>query len=389
MRGANCNQFQWVRVTGVNNNTNLTIFPGVYMTNYQAVLFPQILFNGQHNPAAMIGVEDMTLNLLHIGNSAPGIDFDSSINCWVRNVETTNSWYAGVRFLYSEHGQVEGCYFHDTATGGAAESYGVDPNASSDVLIENNIFNKITAPILFDAGASGCVAGYNYCTNMIYSISPGWLALSFNTHGAHPTMNLFEGNIGTGVSFDIIHGSSSHNAVFRNQLYGYATNLNNYTANFYINNTYCASIMTSNRNMTLIGNVLGTDGYHTNYEVAATTYPTNYGNIQSICLLGFFGNYGGTNNADPLAVTSLLCDGNYDYATHSTQWDINGAATLPASLYLTSQPSWWNNSVPWPAIGSDLTPMVSKLPAQLWLETMLNNSLSTLSPPKGLNVFQP
>jgi len=372
INGRECNQLQWMTVTGVDSSgTNLTVWPGVYMTNYQAVLYPQVL--RQPGRVSMIGVEDMTLNLV-----SGGIDFDNSYNCWVRNVETTNSGYAGVRFLYSAHGQVEGCYIHDVAGGGAAESYGVDPNGSSDILIQNNIFYKITAPLLLDSGSSGCVIAYNLCTNMIYGVSPGWMAPSFNTHGAHPSMNLFEGNMGTAMSFDIIHGSSSHNTVFRNDLYGYETNLNNYGpgSSFYINNTYCVSVLSSNRDMTFIGNVLGTDTYHINYEVSVLSYPTNYvgdnptsPNIRSIYLLGYFGDYGGTSYQDPMTVTSLTRDGNYDYATHSVKWD-DTPQTLPASLYLMAKPAWWSNSVPFPPIGSDLTPMVGTIPAQLRFAAM-------------------
>jgi len=34
------------------------------------------------------------------------------------------------------------------------------------------------------------------------------------THGAHPYMNLFEGNVVDLLFFDGVHGSSSHNTAF-------------------------------------------------------------------------------------------------------------------------------------------------------------------------------
>ena len=37
-------------------------------------------------------------------------------------------------------------------------------------------------------------------------------------HAPHPYMNLFEGNYGSTVCFDFIHGSSSHNTLFRNYI---------------------------------------------------------------------------------------------------------------------------------------------------------------------------
>jgi hypothetical protein len=388
--GKDCNQIQWVKVVSLVNGTNLTIYPGVYMTNYQASLHPQIIWNGPLwqstlNNSMMIGIEDMTIDGQNGWASFAVIEFDFSYNCWVRNIDFTNVPYAAVKFIHSAHGAVEDCYIHNSNTGGAAESYGVNPCMSSDILVENNIFYKITSPLLLDAGVSGCVSAYNYCTNMIYGLSPGWMSPSFNSHGAHPSMNLTEGNIGTGASFDIIHGSSSHNTVFRNYLYGYETNLNNY-GSWGLNNTFPVSVMSSNRWITFIGNVLGTDTYHTNYQVDALSFPTNYWNgqaapnLRSIYILGYYGDYGGTDSTDLMTQATLTRDGNYDYATHSTKWD-DTPQTIPTSLYLAAQPSWWSNSVPFPPIGSDLTPMVSAIPAQLRFAAMgQTNVTATTSP---------
>lgn len=379
--GKECNQVQWVRVTGVDGTgTNLTIWPGVYMTNYRTELRPQILRHSGNGPALRIGVEEMTLDLASEGPGTPGIGFNYTYDCWVKNLETAHSSYAAVQFLSSAHGTVEHCYFHDTSTGGGAVSYGVNVTCSSNILANDNIFYRITSPGQFDSGTSGSVFAYNFCTNMVYGVAPGWMAFPIFTHGAHPTMNLFEGNVGTGLAFDIIHGSSSHNTVFRNYFSGYETNLENYTAQQWLglNNTYCVSIMESNRFESLVGNVLGTGGYHTNYSVDVLNYPTNYGNIRTIYLLGFFGNYGGAVNQDPLTITTLLREGNYDYASGSNRWDTS-PQTIPTSLYLSSKPAWWGTT-PWPPIGSDLTPMNSMIPAQMRFFGLTNNPPAAATP---------
>lgn len=65
-------------------------------------------------------------------------------------------------------------------------------------------------------------------------------------------------------------------------------------------------------------------------------------------------------------------NGNYDYVDNATVW-IGSVLAIPNSLYLSSAPAWWTftingtsyRNVPWPAIGSDLTPMVSQIPAQI------------------------
>jgi hypothetical protein len=376
--GKYCNQLQFVTVTSVSNQTNLTIWPGVYMTNYQASLYPQVYWLGLHRAVRMTGIENLTINQGGMTyHDIPAILFLNAYNCWVKNVEFTNSWYAAVEFGCSAHCAVQDCYIHDCSGGGASSTYGVNPHASSDILIQNNIFYKITAPILVDSGASGCVFGYNFCSNMIYGVSPGWVATTISFHGAHPTMNLSEGNVGTQIDYDDIHGSSSHNTAFRNFFSGYDTNLNNAT-NFYLNNTYPVVINSTNRWMTFIGNVIGTGGYHTNYQFDVISCPTNYLNLKTIYQLGFFENY--SPGGDPMTVTSLWCDGNYDYATHSTIWDTNGVQTLPASLYLTAQPSWWSNSVPFPPIGPDVTGLVSPFPAQLRYLAIIN----TPQPPTNL-----
>jgi len=367
--GKLCNQIQWVKVTSVDTTgTNLTIWPGVYMTNYQASLHPQLIVYSHSGDARMCGIEDMTLNpgVVHGGDA---IAFQNTYNCWVRNVEVTNSWYSAVHFLYSAHGTMEDCYIHDTASGGATVSYGVNPCTSSDVLVENNIFYKITAPVLIDAGSSGCVAGYNYMTNMLFEQSPGCMMACVVTHGAHPSMNLVEGNMGTEVEFDFVHGSSSHNTVFRNDFYGYETNLNNYGGGFYMNYDMAVTIQVMNRWMTFVGNVLGTPSYSTLYESSPIVTPGANVHGAVVFNLGYFDS-NDTNNPDPLTVTSLTRDGNYDYATMTaTNWT-DTPQTIPTSLYLTSKPAWWSNSVPWPSIGSDLTPMVGTIPAQLRFAAM-------------------
>jgi hypothetical protein len=45
-------------------------------------------------------------------------------------------------------------------------------------------------------------------------------------------------------------------------------------------------------------------------------------------------------------------------------WDPGNADhNLPPSLYLTGKPAWWGN-LAWPAVGLDLSPTDSLIPAQ-------------------------
>ena len=71
---------------------------------------------------------------------------------------------------------------------------------------------------------------------------------------------------------------------------------------------------------------------------------------------------------DPRVKTTLFRWGNYDVVNAAVVWNaaevpstltpfgnpVPGNQTLPASLYLAGKPAWWG-SVPWPAIGPDVT----------------------------------
>lgn len=179
---------------------------------------------------------------------------------------------------------------------------------------------------MLNGPASGNVFGYNYFTNQYYSPSATWQTDAFRAHGAHPVMNLFEGNWLVGRNnLDNTWGTNSHNTFFRNRdtqdparpnaAWNYA--LYNYS-NYY----------------NIIGNVIGTTGFETAYQSTST---------KSI--------YGMQN------VTGTLQHANWDSVTNGMVWNSNDDRTLPASLYLTGKPAWWGNGTPWPAIGPDLSPM--------------------------------
>ena len=120
----------------------------------------------------------------------------------------------------------------------------------------------------------------------------------------------------------------------------------------------------------------GTAGKSDTYEVAypaAETYSQ-----KTIWHLG----YGGPGGAGhTLVKDTLLRHGNWDSVTNSVIWDPAIADhSLPASLYLSAKPSWWG-TLPWPAIGPDLTPMAGKIPAQLRFEALNNRVPAIGSPP--------
>jgi hypothetical protein len=269
-------------------------------------------------------------------------------------------WRA-VWMLQSLQNEIRESYFHESIAGyGRSHGYGVLVDMfSSANLVENNIFRTLDGGFMMTAGgASGNVFGYNYMEDSRFD-DPWWLTGSPSlNHAPHPMMNLWEGNIGYQATGDFIHGSSSHNTVYRSRSLGWQreeTDSNNNAVSFATRNTY----------MNVVGCVLGTAGKSDRYEALPGQPYSNTDVV--IWALGIMHGVEDTNVA-----ATLLRHGNYDYVNNDVIWDPAIAEhTLPASLYLTSKPAWFG-SVPFPPIGPDVAGLTEKLPAQLRYEAMPN-----------------
>ncbi len=344
---------QPVIVTGVAGN--VISFSPPLAWGFSASLNPRFS-NYYYLPSSYIGLEDLTVT----GESTStfsNVWFDNTYASWIKNVK---SMYAGnihLLFTHTVRNEVRGCYIYETTS--ANDGYGVYAyelgNASagnSGLLVEDNIFENMFFAVMMN-NAMGSVVSYNYAKNMhTNSWSNGVPA--YNTqHGPHGMMTLWEGNIGQGIQNDGYHGSGSHGTFFRNWFHGlsqYATNrkLIDLTHYSYYHN--------------VVGNVLGDASWNPlSYEL--TGNPT-YANTQTIYRLGYPNMGNNDPPIDPKTEATLLRHGNYDYYNKTTIWDPGIADhNIPASLYLTSKPSWWGN-LSWPAIGPDLNPMVGLIPAQ-------------------------
>jgi hypothetical protein len=139
-----------------------------------------------------------------------------------------------------------------------------------------------------------------------------------------------------------------------------------------------------NRYNNLVGNVLGTAGYHTLYQ------SDNGGQNQFAIYIIGSGNWATSPvvPTDPIVATTLLRWGNYDVASNAVRFCASGhtgyastcastsevpsgisvypnsvpsigdtaagQSAMPASFYLSAKPSWWG-SMPWPSIGPDVS----------------------------------
>jgi hypothetical protein len=358
-------QQQIVTVTNIAGST-FTISPGLYANNWRTGSTPgawwQTMVSG-------IGIENMTVDHTSSTVGQAGIFLYACTGCWVKNVKSISPKRNHVWIYLSNNDTVRDSYFYGTQNT-STQSYGVEPFEASDMLVENNIFQHIAAPILFTQGMGGAI-GYNYATDNYYTGSSAWLLASLPSHGAGNQMSLMEGNEFNSIDCDDIWGSGATKTLFRNYLSGRGyngTTLTTQNTNPIGLNAYC-------RGFNIIGNVLGTTSYHTIYE-SYTPNTVTAGNCEvSIYQLGYAATECGNNSAagvsnDAVARNTLFRWGNYDSVNAAVQWNssevpttgvtyISGNAvpashTLPASFYLSAKPPWWG-AMPWPPIGPDVS----------------------------------
>jgi hypothetical protein len=347
---------QIVEVTAINGK-RITFKPPLYweLSSVNYVPTVKILTRAgavYENYLERAGVESLTL--IHdpsLGFFNNALTLQNCAYCWVKNVEIDKSGRAAIQLFSVYRSEISHNYLHHTTMSGSGGGYGiVSESKSTDNLFTDNILDYHSGSILID-DSIGNVVSYNYIGNTKYRTS-NWLQATIGSHSTHPMMNLFEGNVGSVFRSDFIHGSASHFTIFRNRFTGYESDAIN-------QNNSAITIHSWNRFFNVVGNVLGTAGKSTSYSLTSANF-----NTWNIYWLG----YSGALPVDDITTSSLLRHGNYDYVTNSTIWDPQYSNhTLPASLYLSSAPSWFG-SVSWPPIGPDVSGLSNKIPAQICFE---------------------
>lgn len=374
-----------VYVTNVVGNTAYLEKPLVY--DFPMALVPRISLMSQasYAPAPYhlegIGIESLTLTRGdNFADGQPHVEFSNARNVWLYDVHLDDINRYGSLFFQCANIAVQHCTIgpgQEGALGGSNRGYGLWPWSATYMLVEDNVFNHLTVPIALPS-VSGSVVSYNFMTNMVASagISNTWVSLSVAGHGPHPVMDLIEGNVSDQLQIDNYYGSASHFTVFRNLWRGWQTGKDR--------NIKAIDIQSWNNDFSVVGNVLGhPDVDWTHYDATNQIAFDIIGGVQRVIYRIGYPNMGNDSVSTGTpggwmerALTSLYRHGNYDYFSESTIWNATNADhTLPASLYLTSKPSWWGTNA-WPAIGPDVTPMVSAIPAQV-------RYLTGYAPPEG------
>lgn len=339
--------------------TQITFEPPLY-ADYTASLMPQgILVKGITSEA---GLEDFAVD-----NTADARDtmwMFGAYRCWLKNIDMEGSRRRHIWMLLDMQCEIRGCVFHEgTGSFGPDRAYGLFlGNMITATLVEDNIFYNLHVPIAFEGGACGNVVSGNFINKPKYS-DPEWAQPAIVEHGPHPMMNLIENNVvGGKIMGDMYWGSASHNTYFRNRVYiaqPSGLNYGTWLMDFYVWHKY----------ENIVGNVLGSPGYETEYEENCTPYAYYQGKI--IFKLGYANNSGSTSGSDPQIAATMLRHGNWDAVTNSVKWDASIAVqTMPPSLTYSQKPAFWGSS-PWPAFGPDVaTSLTNKIPAQLRHEAM-------------------
>jgi hypothetical protein len=336
-------------------------------------------------------------------------------NSWIKNVAFINnvdsrgSARKHAEISSSAHVTVRDSYFYGSSP--SSEGYGVDLLiGTSDSLVENNIFQHVAAPTIVE-NSMGNVFGYNYAVDNFYTgagSAPNWQGCDADSHNEGNTYNLWEGHEGICMGEDDIHGTTFGETVFRSYFNGRDTATQCPGGGTACGtgpksqNTQAVELQAYNRYTNLVANVFGTTGYFTNYQnQGAAGNPNSCGgyNWTTIYQLNFAvqvlapfsppcAGSSFTIDNDPLVSASLMRWGNYDTVNGSVQTNssetASSASTYPGlgspstswssypSLYLSGKPAFWT-SVPWPAVGPDVTGgNVANLGGHVWMNPASN-----------------
>jgi hypothetical protein len=302
------------------------------------------------------GIRDIWFEAEYGSTDVNFIKLENADECWVKNVGIINQpGRSAIISFWGYRLQIEDCFLWDSHYFGGGQGYGVNLYTGTfGCLVQNCVIRRSHLGVALNYGATGNVVGYCFIFD---SEADANQAPSIGGHGAHSMFNLIEGNVCEDkIMGDFVHGSASHNTVHRNKVAG-----TSFTGVF---DQTAISIEKWNRAWNFTGNVLGTEGVHTNYSLGNdASYTLNdagdcANEVTSIFKWGYPRNYACSYLVDDLvsdtpAELDALLHGNWDVVTNMVVWDGTIADhALPESYYLSGEPDWWDDygAVPWPAV---------------------------------------
>ena len=373
---------QRIEVLAKSGNT-LTIYDSVARRGsplhiaFPAAMDPEVwrAAGGTADVVRYSGLESLSVwSAANSGDAKDMVTMNGAAYSWIKDIETDgskNTW-AG-RHIHIQNSvyraEVRGSYSHNSSNyNQGSNAYGI-LYSGSDCLIEDNIVRELNKPVVGETSGGGNVIAYNYVDEaVIGSLTNSWQETAINmSHGSFCHSDLFEGNYTPNVGVDSTHGNNGWGVIFRN----WATGRNSSGRT----NTYLRALYVDgwNREMTSIGNVLGSPSFKPTYQILSPRTGVNpvYGGVSSIYLLGSnawelsTGRKPGADYMDDGQAEDLFYR-HLDYDTKTgTQYDnpTNPEKTLPDSLYLTSKPAFFG-AQQWPWVNPGGATKVYTLPAK-------------------------
>jgi hypothetical protein len=337
-------------------------------------------------PAFQDGIENLTINASASGaSSQAGIGIQDCYECWVSGVAILDA-YVDAIYLNTvvAHTTVQQNYIFQS--NGNSDAYAIRPVVADSDLIQNNIIQQWKNSIACDGPCVGEVIAYNFSVDQIVPGPTDQMWGMTWTHAAGDDFMLREGNEGDQAQDDNVHGTHLNQTGFRNFFWGFESCINGTTGGsncgtYSVKDESSTAFVESSgvRYANNVANVLGTPGFTTTYQSSApfSAYAAwNMGGGNAIVSLP----------TDPLVASTMLRWGNYDVvnnavlactANGSNSWpggsgsvcteDERGdtaptypglsspSTTLPASFYMSGRPAWWSVTIPYPAIGPDVS----------------------------------
>jgi PKD repeat protein len=333
--GADRYQHEIAYVTAKNGHT-ITIDPPIRYANYTASSSPQVWFEASSGPVKFAGIENLSVHNTGGNNSTHGIGLQYSYGCWILNCGESNFRY-GLSEYFSVRCEIRHCAIGGLS--GSGDDYDFSLYYTGGCLFEDNVVTNFDNAFLLES-CIGDAFTYNYTTNTSRSAQGGNMTSGdFASHGGNNAMNLLEGNNFIQVSLDNGWGSAFGFVLFRNRIQGWDPSHTAY-------GNYVAAIddYSMNRNMTFVGNVLGTSGKNTVYESQGT------GN--NLVFLTQLSISGVSPSPDPAVESSMVRAMNWTSATTTNGGLVSAgytSADLPASLLYSSKPTYFGN-LAWPPV---------------------------------------
>jgi hypothetical protein len=314
--------------------------------------------------------------------------FVNAYQGWVSGVRITNCPHFFINANGGSHMQFQNNYLYHATTN--PDPYGYRIEYGGDSLIVNNICQQVRICTSTDGPSAGDVFAYNFSVNQ--SDGSDFMFGAFWNHSAGDDFQLWEGNAGDQMQNDYLHGSHLDETKLRNFFWGWESCApisvcGGFPKDSGTQAMFDAAFTRYNNN---IGNVLGDAIYHNVYTTTATgpsntaVFATGSGDAQAC----------GSSNpcppTDTVTATTSMNWGNYDTVSNAVRFCGNssdtgwvsvcgstsevptgispypnsvptlgdtgaGQGAMPASFIYASKPSWWGNTIPWPAIGPDVS----------------------------------